>query len=325
MGGDTKAFLGRPVVGDRLDLSGHRGVIDYDPTELVITARAGTPLAVIETLLEANGQRLAFEPPALSAASTIGGVVAAGLSGPRRPFSGAVRDSVLGVVVLDGRGQTLRLGGTVFKNVAGFDGFRLMAGAFGALGAILSVSLRVAPRPGAEAWRVFERDWPAAQIWVGALMRQASPLSGAWSDGVRLHLRLSGPQTAVAAQTRDLGGEDEAADIWAAIRNLRHPMLASPRLWRLSTPRGAKIVGLDGQWLWDWGGAQRWLATEADAQTVRAAAAAVGGHATLFRGARPDEAVFAPLAPPLLALHQRLKAAFDPAKILNPGRLYPDL
>jgi glycolate oxidase FAD binding subunit len=325
VGGDTKSFLGRVTSGDILDMSGHRGVVSYDPTELVITARAGTPLGEIEALLAEQNQMLAFEPPALGPASTIGGVVAAGLSGPRRPFVGAVRDFVLGATVLDGRGRALRLGGTVFKNVAGFDGFRLMAGAFGCLGVLLQVSLRVTPRPRAEVSRAFDRDWPAAQAWITRLMREALPLSGAWCDGTRLHLRLSGPETAVEGLARDLGGEDEPLDIWSDARHMNHPLLSAPRLWRLSVPIGARIDGLAGHWLWDWAGAQRWLVTDASAEDVRAAALAAKGHATLFRGAVPGEDVFSPLSSPLLALHQRLKAAFDPAGIFNPGRMYETL
>jgi glycolate oxidase FAD binding subunit len=291
----------------------------------VITARAGTPLGEIETLLAEHGQMLAFEPPAFGSASTIGGVVAAGLSGPRRPFVGAVRDFVLGATVLDGRGRALRLGGTVFKNVAGFDGFRLMAGAFGCLGVLLQVSLRVTPRPRAEVSRAFDRDWPAAQDWITRLMRQALPLSGALCDGERLHLRLSGPDTAVEGLARDLGGEDEPLGVWSGPRHMTHSLLSAPRLWRLSVPRHARIDGLDGQWVWDWAGAQRWLVTDAPAEDVRAAALIAKGHATLFRGAAPGEDVFAPLPAPLLALHQRLKAAFDPAGIFNPGRMHETL
>jgi glycolate oxidase FAD binding subunit len=325
VGGDSKVFLGRLVEGDRLDVSGHRGVLAYEPTELVITARAGTPVTMIEALLVENGQMLAFEPPVFSPSSTIGGVVAAGLSGPRRPFAGAVRDFVLGARILDGRGHSLRMGGTVFKNVAGFDAFRLMAGAFGCLGVLLEVSLRVTPRPRAEVALVFERDWRAARAWITALMRGPLPLSGAWTDGVRLHLRLSGPEAAVRAARRDLGGEVEGLADWEAIRHMTHPLLASARLWRLAVPQAAEIGDIDGRWLWDWGGAQRWLLTDQPATRIRAAAAAVGGHATLFRGHAQGEDVFAPLPRPLFELHQRLKAAFDPDGVLNPGRMYEGL
>jgi len=325
VGGDSKAFYGRAVPGEPLHIAGHRGVTDYQPSELVITARAGTPVAEIEALLARSGQMLAFEPPLFAPASTLGGVVAAGLSGPRRPFAGAVRDFVLGVRILDGQGRSLRFGGTVFKNVAGFDAFRPMAGALGCLGVLLEVSLRVAPRPRAEVSLAFELDWPAARPRVTALMRRPLPLSGAWGDGRRLHLRLSGAEAAVRAAARELGGEESPAGLWEDVRNMKHGLLSAPRLWRLSVPQGAELPGIDGQWLWDWGGAQRWLVSEADATSIRAAAAAAGGHATLFRGHRPGEAVFTPLPAPLMNLHRRLKAAFDPAGVLNPGRMYEGL
>ena len=325
VGGDSKAFYGRPTQGDALEVFRHRGVIAYEPTELVITARGGTPVAEIEALLARHGQMLAFEPPVFTPASTIGGVVAAGLSGPRRPFAGAVRDCMLGARILDGRGRSLRLGGTVFKNVAGFDGFRLMAGALGCLGALLEVSLRLTPQPRRELSLSFEQDWPAARARITALMRRPTPLSGAWCDGARLHLRLSGPEAAVAAAARELGGEESPPSLWDDVRHMRLGLLAAPRLWRLSVPQAADLPGLDGRWLWDWGGAQRWLVTEAPAAAIRAAAAVAGGHATLFRGHVAGEQVFTPLPGPLMALHRRLKAAFDPLGVLNPGRMYEDL
>jgi glycolate oxidase FAD binding subunit len=325
VGGDTKAAHGRRVESRRLDVAGHRGVTAYDPSELVITARAGTPVAEIEALLTQRGQRLAFEPPILSEASTIGGMVAAGYAGPRRPFAGAVRDSILGVTVLDGRGEALRLGGTVFKNVAGFDGFRLMAGAFGCLGVLLDVSIRVAPIPAAETSCSLEMDWPAARGLITALMRRPLPLDGAAHDGARLHLRLSGAARGVEALAREIGGEATPQGFWDDLRHRRAPIFAAPRLWRLSIPRLARLDDLPGPWLRDWAGGEIWLETDAEAMTVRALATSVEGHATLYRGAAPGEEVFAPLPAGLMALHRRVKAAFDPAGIFNPGRMYEGL
>ena len=325
VGGGTKDFYGRRVEGDPLLVAGHRGVVSYEPSELVITARAGTPIGEIEALLAEHDQRLAFEPPVFGAASTLGGVVAAGLSGPARPFVGAVRDFILGVTVLDGRGRALRLGGTVFKNVAGFDGFRPMAGALGCLGVLLDVSVRVTPRPRAEVCLSFEEDWPAARRRLTAILRRPLPVSGAGHDGERLHLRLSGAEGAVAEAAAELAGDEAEPTFWDDVRHLRLPLLASPRLWRLSVPPLAEPAGLEGSWFRDWGGAQVWLATDAPAPRVRSIAAAVGGHATLFRGARADEEVFTPLPAPLLNLHRRLKAAFDPVGVFNPGRMYEGL
>ncbi len=322
-GGGTRSFHGRTVTGETLAMGGHRGVIDYDPSELVITARAGTPLAEIEALLEAESQMLCFEPPSFGPGGTIGGAVATGLSGPRRPFAGALRDYVLGARVLDGRGDVLRFGGTVFKNVAGFDAFRLMAGAHGCLGAILDVSLRVTPKPRAEAALVFEMEGEAARAWVTGLMRRPLPLSGAFHDGERLHLRLSGGETAVAVTAREFGGEAEGLEVWSSIRDMTHPACAvSSVLWRIALPQTAAPPELDGS-AWDWGGGVRWLATETVDPAVWELAAKWDGHATLWRGA--DDQVFQPLAPPIFKLHQRLKAALDPAGLFNLGRMYEGL
>ena len=325
VGGDTKAFYGRAVSGERLDLAGHRGVIAYEPSELVITARAGTPIIDIECLLADHGQILAFEPPMLGAASTLGGVVASGFAGPRRPFAGGVRDSVLGVTVLNGKGEALRLGGTVFKNVAGFDGFRLMAGALGSLGVLLDVSIRVAPVAAAEISRSFDIDWSKAQAFITGLMRRPQPLSGAAHDGTRLHVRLSGAEGAVAAAAAEIGGQSTPETFWRDLRDRRLVPLTAARLWRLSVPRTAIIADLPGRWLRDWGGAEIWLESDASSDTIRDLAAAAGGHATIYRGAEHTEAVFSPLPDGLFALHRRLKAAFDPAGVFNPGRLYEGL
>ncbi len=325
VGGDTKAFYGRRTEGENLEMSRHRGIVAYEPSELVITARAGSLLADIEAQLAEQGQRLAFEPPVFGQGSTLGGVVATGLSGARRAFAGAVRDCVLGVTILDGRGRRLRFGGTVFKNVAGFDAFRLMVGAMGRLGVLLDISLRLTPTPRARLAVAFETDWSGAQQKLAPLLRRPLPLAGAAHDGERLHLRLEGGATAVAEAAAELGGDPSPASLWDDLRHMRLTPLAAPRLWRLSVPQGSVIDGLEGRWLMNWAGAERWLATDLPGGRIRAAARAAGGHATLFRGAAENEAVFEPLAPNLMALHQRLAHALDPAGVLNPGRMYRGL
>jgi glycolate oxidase FAD binding subunit len=324
-GGGTKDWYGNMPAGELLDTRAYSGVLAYEPTELVITARGGTPLAEIEALLAERRQMLAFEPPRYGAASTIGGVVAAALSGPRRASAGAVRDFVLGAALMDGHGELLCFGGQVMKNVAGYDVSRLLAGSLGTLGLIMDVSLKVLPLPVCEASVRFELSEIDALRRLNEWGGQPLPISAScWHDGV-LSLRLSGAGAAVAAARRKLGGQpvDDDAAFWAALRDQRHPFFDGGELWRLSVPPTASALVLKGEQLIEWGGAQRWLRVAGgDAASIRRTAAAVGGHATLFRGGDRSAGVFQPLAPAVAAIHQRLKASFDPAGIFNPGRMY---
>ena len=343
VGGGSMDFYGQRLAGEIFEVSGHAGIVDYDPTELVITARCGTPLAEVEQTMAQSGQMLAFEPPHFGPNATLGGSIAAGLSGPRRPYAGAVRDLVLGLRLLDGRGDELAFGGRVMKNVAGFDVSRFIAGSLGTLGVILEVSLKCLPLPRAETTRTFELAADEALRRLNSWNAAPLPLSGScWHDG-RLHVRLSGAESAVAAAARRLGGEplDDAVRYWAAVRDQTHAFFApfraqlaagseveqAPALWRLSVRATAPSAGFGGQTMIEWGGALRWLvaADAQDAQHARGWAAAHGGHATLFRGTDKSAGVFHPLPPALLALHQRLKAALDPAGIFNPGRMYSEL
>jgi glycolate oxidase FAD binding subunit len=328
-GGGSKDFYGGEPRGEVLDTRTHSGIVDYEPTELVVTARCGTPLAELEAVLARERQMLPFEPPHFGPQATLGGCVAAGLSGPRRASAGAVRDFVLGVRLMDGRGRNLAFGGQVMKNVAGYDVSRLVAGSLGTLGLIHEVSLKVLPRPPAETTLVFEMQEEKA---IEALNRWAgSPLpisASAWRDGM-LHLRLSGAGSAIRAALERLGGERlEAAAaerFWRGIREHTDEFFAGGEpLWRLSLPSSAPATGLAGAQLIEWGGALRWSRTAAEAAAVREAAAGAGGHATLFRGGERSAGVFTALTPALARLHRELKAVFDPAGILNPGRLYAD-
>jgi len=328
-GSGSKAFYGREPAGETLEVSGHRGIVNYDPTELMLTARAGTPLAELEAALDAEGQMLAFEPPHFAGAGTLGGAVAAGLSGPRRPFTGAVRDMMLGTRIINGRAEVMRFGGEVMKNVAGYDVSRLMAGALGTLGVILEVSLKVLPRPAAAHTVVL--DIPMAEVFrhTEDWLRRGMPVSATAHDGERLHLRLSGAHSAVEDATRALGGErmDDAPGFWRSVRDQAHPFFAAegPPLWRLALPPGAGMPALDGAWFSEWAGRQLWLRSDVDADVVRRETGRLGGHAALFRGGERAGEVFQPLEPVKLRMHRELKRAFDPAGILNPGRLYPNL
>jgi glycolate oxidase FAD binding subunit len=327
-GGGTKDWYGQALKGEVLDTRAHSGVISYEPTELVMTARCGTPLAEIEALLAQHQQMLAFEPPRFGAVSTIGGVVASALSGPRRASAGAVRDFVLGAVLMDGRGEVLRFGGQVMKNVAGYDVSRLLAGSLGTLGLILEVSLKVLPVPLREASLRFEMDEIEALRKMNEWAGQPLPISAScWHQGV-LSLRLSGADAAVEAAQRRLGGQaladSDAAAFWAALRDQAHQYFSGGSLWRMSVPSHASAIILRGEQLIEWGGAQRWLKVgdDADADSIRRSVAAAGGHATLFRSADKSAGVFHPLAPAVAKIHERLKQSFDPAGIFNPGRMY---
>ncbi|HHH38582.1 MAG TPA: glycolate oxidase subunit GlcE [Sedimenticola sp.] len=327
-GSGSKAFYGRAPAGEPLSVAAHRGVVNYEPKELVVTARAGTPLAELEETLAAAGQMLPFEPPRFGPGATLGGTIACGFSGPRRPFLGSARDFVLGVRLINGRGEVLHFGGEVMKNVAGYDISRLMTGALGTLGLLLEVSLKVLPAPEEEQTQVLELDQAEAIDTMNRWAGRPLALSGAAWDGMRLYLRLSGTADAVAAGRTRVGGEPlaEGARFWRSLRELEGGFFERPGpLWRLSVPPGTPPLDLPGRQFLDWGGAQRWLTGEASEAAVRRAAGEAGGHATLFRGGDREAERFHPLAPPLMAIHRNLKRAFDPDAILNPGRLYGGL
>jgi glycolate oxidase FAD binding subunit len=336
-GGGTKIFYGGPPKGEPLDVTGLSGINSYEPTELVVTVRAGTPLATLEAALEEQGQCLPFEPPRFAPGGTVGGMVAAGLSGPARANVGAVRDHVLGVTLLTGRGEVLNFGGQVAKNVAGYDVSRLIAGSLGILGVLCEVSLKVLPINRATATLSFDWDESRALEQLNLWASQPLPVNAsAWHEG-RLHVRLAGAGAAVSEACGKLSGTavapDAAGTWWLSLRDqteeffsLSEANLARGEcLWRLSLPSTAAPVRLPGRQLIEWHGAERWWRTHAEAREVRAAAARAGGHATLVRGADKSGGVFTPVSDVLLRIHQGLKQAFDPAGILNPGRLYAEL
>ena len=351
-GGGSKDFYGEPPQGELLDTRVLEGISSYEPTELVVTARCGTSLAELEATLAEQGQCLAFEPPHFGApagadgaprepsAATVGGMVAAGLSGPSRAAVGSVRDHLLGATLLNGKGEVLTFGGQVMKNVAGYDVSRLLAGSMGILGVIAEVSIKVLPFAARTATLRFAMDQAGALAQLAAWGGQPLPINAsAWWDGV-LVLRLRGAAAAVEAASaamKPLGAEpvdDELADaFWTGLRDHRDEYFGHARsavaggaaLWRLAVPQTAPVIELPGQTLVEWGGAQRWLVSDAPAAQVRDATARAGGHATLFRALDKSPGAFAPLQSPLDRIHRELKRSFDPAGIFNPGRLYPNL
>ncbi len=328
-GGGTKRFLGRAVQAETLSCAGHAGVVSYEPTELVVTARSATRLAALEAVLAGNGQMLPFEPPHFGEAATVGGTIACGLSGPRRPWAGAARDLVLGVRMINGRGEILRFGGEVMKNVAGYDLSRLLTGSMGTLGVLLDVSMKVLPRPETEATLAFDHTAAEAIRMLNQWSGTPLPLSGACHFDGRTFVRLSGSATGVASSVARRGGDavDAAHAPWEGLREHRLDYFTAPgpTLWRVSVPSTCPPLALPGGCLVDWGGALRWVRTDADPGAVRSVAAAAGGHAMQFRGGDPRGEVYHPLTPALLRLHQRLKAAFDPHGIFCPGRMYAEL
>lgn len=340
-GSGSKRWYGNAVVGQRqLSTVGHTGILDYDPAELVLTARAGTTIAELEKALAERGQMLPFEPPRYASASTLGGVIAAGLSGPARPYAGGVRDFVLGLHIIDGKGDVLKFGGQVMKNVAGYDVSRLMTGSLGILALITQVSLKVLPISPAQSTLCFELSEAAAIHQINEWSAKPLPITGSvWSQGI-LSVRLAGARAAVASAEQHLGGTklplELAAKLWSDLQDQTHPFFGNAQgtasghqLWRLSVPAvapaiEAKVAGADTQ-LIEWGGAQRWLWSDAAPDVIRNLARSLGGHAVLFNNQHAVGDVFDALSPPLMAIHQRLKNTFDPHGIFNPGRLYQGL
>ena len=336
-GQGSKDFYGEAPQGEPLSTLAMNGVTAYEPSELFVSALAGTPIADVEALLAQQHQRLAFEPPRFGGQGTVGGMVAAGLSGPTRAALGSVRDHLLGAVLINGAGELLSFGGTVMKNVAGFDVSRVLAGSLGQLGLITEVTLKVLPLPAATATLRFEFNQSAALMALNRWGGEPLPIeASAWWDGALL-VRLAGAHAAVDAATRKLGGDVLPADLvepfWTGLRDhadeffigAERAVAGGARLWRLSLPSTAPELKLHGEQLVEWGGAQRWVVTPLPPAGMREAAAAVGGHATCFRALDKAGGAFTPLSTPLAAIHKRLKASFDPNGVFNPGRLYPNI
>lgn len=327
-GGNSKSFMGRTISGTPLTLKNYQGIVRYEPTELYITVKAGTALEFVTETLAANKQMLAFEPPLINRDATIGGTVATGISGPRRPYTGSVRDYILGIRCLNGLGKELSFGGQVMKNVAGYDLSRLLTGSYGTLGIILEVSIKVLPMPEYEAsyYKAINKDRISAEIH--ALMDKGLPVSACCYDGENLFIRLAGTEKIIKtyAGKINLDKFSDGERFWNDLCRYKLPFFSDPRpLWRLSVPANAQLDVDGAPCLLDWGGLQYWLKTEKPPAEVFKMARAAGGQAMLLHGGEHDKDVFQPLPDALLKIHRGLKAAFDPRRILNPGKIYRTL
>ncbi|MFT4520300.1 MAG: glycolate oxidase FAD binding subunit [Halioglobus sp.] len=324
-GGSKRDLLGRSCDAEEFNIAQHRGIIDYQPRELVITVRAATPITEILATLATQEQTLAFEPPQFGGSATLGGTLACNLSGPARPFAGSVRDMVLGVQLINGVGESLGFGGRVMKNVAGYDVSRLQAGAMGTLGVLTQISIKVLPQPEKQLSLSYEMSAAEAVTVMNERACEAKPLTGAYWVNDQLHLRLAGAATAVNHTAQQWGGDTAADDDthWSQLRDWTLPFFSGDApLWRLSHSPTAPVAQTLGDTLIDWAGAQRWVRGEQTPGAVKKIAIAAGGHATLVRGGDRSGEVRLALSPVEQRLQQRLKLAFDPQGVLNPGRLY---
>ncbi len=327
-GSGSKSFYGRQIQGEALDTRTHSGIINYEPSELVITARAGTPLREIEQALLQEKQMLGFEPPAYGDQATLGGTIACNLSGPARAYHGAARDYVLGSRIINGKAEAMHFGGEVMKNVAGYDVSRLMCGAMGTLGVILDVSLKVIPMPEQEITLVHECDEAQALEKIHHWVLQGLPLSASCYNGKRLYIRLASSSDEIAAAQQKTGGDklQNDCEFWRSIKEQSHDFFNTDQpIWRLSLASNAEPLPIEGSTLHEWGGALRWLRSDESADKIRHVLELINGHATLFRNNATQLDPFHELSSGVFRLHNELKQAFDPDYILNPGRMYAEL
>jgi len=328
VGGNSKSFYGRTPTGTSLEVSGNSGIIDYQPGELTLTARGGTSLSEIYSVLDEHKQMLPFEPPSFGEHATLAGTVACGLAGPRRPWTGSVRDYLLGVRVLTGTGKDLRIGSPIMKNVAGYDLFRPMARAMGTLGILLEVTLKVLPSPACELSLSMDCTLDDATAWLNRWQRESAPISAACHLDDTLYIRLSGPEQSIDSGSKSLGSESNLIDnnFWKELNEQRLAFFSSDApLYRVNVPVTSRLPEQAGRWLVDWAGQQRWLYSSMSLDEVQLMAAAEGGNACAFRNGNRTNDVFQTLPAPLMAIERRIKQVLDPEHILNPGRMYKDL
>lgn len=330
-GGDSKAFYGNPINAQQvLDIKPYAGIVSYEPTELCITVRAGTRLKDLEEELSKHQQMLPFEPPLFTDSATIGGAVAAGLSGPRRPYTGAVRDAILGTAVINGFGEIVNFGGQVMKNVAGYDVSRLMTGSQGTLGPILEVSLRLIPKPEKDITYQLPMTQQEALDYFTTLRQSRLPVTASCYIDNQVHIRLSGSEKQLInlIKNHDLQPLDNGDIFWQSIRNQSHPFFEKNNkpLWRLSTPPAAPAHQQpENHLMLEWGGAIRWITSNSPPNIIQDMAKKAEGGAILFRGDVAGACTFPKPEPALFKLQQHLKRQLDPKGIFNPNRLYEGL
>jgi glycolate oxidase FAD binding subunit len=324
MGHNSKSFLCHENEGEKFSTLEHSGIISYEPSELVVTVRAGTGIQELQAILAEQQQTLAFDPPCFNAQGTIGGAIATGLSGPSRPWNGSARDFVLGTRIINGKGEILAFGGQVMKNVAGYDVSRLMAGAYGSLGLILDISIKVLPLPEQTLTIALEQSADQSIEYINRLSGQSLPLTGAcWMEN-KLYVRIAGTEAGIQAARSSIGGEEYDDDqFWNSLRDHKHDFYIND-YWRIALSPATRMLPVEGQWLIEWGGAQRWLRSAEPAENILRAADQVGGHAQHWKHGDPE--YLRPQLDPLInKYHQRLKDTFDPDRILNRGVMYRDL
>lgn len=341
-GSGTKDWFGAELKGNPLSTKNYQGIINYQPDELVITVKSGTSIKEIELALEEKNQQFAFEPPHFGDNATIGGMVCSGLAGPGRVSAGSLRDFVLGAKIMDGQGQVMNFGGTVMKNVAGYDVSRLMPGSLGTLALLLDVSIKVLPKPIATATLQLEIEQQKAIHTMNLLASQPWPINASCWQGEQngmLHIRLSGAKAAVESATnsfkKNLGMKlldpDEAKKFWDSLREHQSDWFKSSNhqalpLWRFAVAPTSNPINLPGSTLIEWHGGQRWWQGHLDAAAAKAIAAKAHGHASIFRSSERDLAMLSslndnPLTKALVPVQERLKKAFDPHGIFATGRL----
>ncbi len=341
-GSGTKDWFGAELKGSALSTKGYQGIVNYQPDELVITVKSGTSIKEVELALDEKNQQFAFDPPYFGENATIGGMVCSGLAGPGRVSAGSLRDFVLGAKIMDGQGQVMNFGGTVMKNVAGYDVSRLMPGSLGTLALLLDVSIKVLPKPVATATLRLEIDQDKALHTMNLLASQPWPINASSWQGEQngvLHIRLSGAKAAVESATssfkKNFGMQllesEEAKKFWSALKEQQSDWFkssndeASP-LWRFAVAPTSKPLELTGSTLIEWHGGQRWWQGKLDAATAKSIAAKAHGHASIFRSNEKDLAMLSslndnPLTKALVPVQDRLKKAFDPHGIFATGRL----